>query len=541
MVTLILRFPGRRYHATPWGHHVNEGLIEWPPSPWRLLRALLATGYATLHWPGDGPPTVARSLIEKLAAVLPRYRLPHAAGAHSRHYMPLARFKNGREDTTLVFDTWAQVDDSVLTVSWGADLSADENALMGQLAERLGYLGRSESWVSARLANVADPLPLGDECFPCARGESPGRGWEQVALMAPLEPREYSQWRAGALAAELRDIHYLDEKNKKLTKEERKILARRREIENQFPADTLGCLQVTTAWLRKLGWSQPPGSQRVLYWRPSDALESGAPRSTVRGVAPAPVEAMLLAMATLSGNNHALPAVTRTLPQAELLHRALVHAASRDGRKPGKVLTGCDETEKPLREPHRHAHLLPLDLDGDGHLDHILIWAPMGLDAGAQTAVRAVRQTFTKGGVGALRLAIAACGDVAELSSVPGPIGDQLHRLFGPVQGAKHWTSSTPFIPPRYTKKRGRNSLEGQVRAELASRGYPEATEIVIRDPRVDTGALRMRHFVRVRRHGPQPPIDYGFALTLRFRENVRGPLCLGYGSHYGLGMFISK
>src|SRR5437867_3663314 len=53
--TLLLRFPGRRYHATPWGHHVNEGLIEWPPSPWRLLRALLATGYTKLGWPADGP------------------------------------------------------------------------------------------------------------------------------------------------------------------------------------------------------------------------------------------------------------------------------------------------------------------------------------------------------------------------------------------------------------------------------------------------------------------------------------------------------
>ena len=58
MPTLLLRFPGRRYHATPWGHHVNEGLIEWPPSPWRLLRALLATGYAKCHWPADGPPPI---------------------------------------------------------------------------------------------------------------------------------------------------------------------------------------------------------------------------------------------------------------------------------------------------------------------------------------------------------------------------------------------------------------------------------------------------------------------------------------------------
>ena len=28
MPTLRLQFPGGRYHATPWGHHVNEGLVE---------------------------------------------------------------------------------------------------------------------------------------------------------------------------------------------------------------------------------------------------------------------------------------------------------------------------------------------------------------------------------------------------------------------------------------------------------------------------------------------------------------------------------
>ena len=38
-ITIKLTFPGGRYHATPWGRHVNEGVPEWPPSPWRLLRA----------------------------------------------------------------------------------------------------------------------------------------------------------------------------------------------------------------------------------------------------------------------------------------------------------------------------------------------------------------------------------------------------------------------------------------------------------------------------------------------------------------------
>ena len=33
MTAVALRFLAGRFHATPWGHHVNEGVPEWPPSP----------------------------------------------------------------------------------------------------------------------------------------------------------------------------------------------------------------------------------------------------------------------------------------------------------------------------------------------------------------------------------------------------------------------------------------------------------------------------------------------------------------------------
>jgi len=49
-----------------------------------------------------------------------------------------------------------------------------------------------------------------------------------------------------------------------------------------------------------------------------------------------------------------------------------------------------------------------------------------------------------------------------------------------------------------------------------------------------------MRHFIRTRRLGPKAPVDYGYGLVLRFEEPVAGPLCLGYASHFGLGMFTA-
>ncbi|MBX3025227.1 type I-U CRISPR-associated protein Cas5/Cas6 [bacterium] len=532
MPTLLLRFPGGRYHATPWGSHVNEGLIEWPPSPWRVVRALLATGYTKLGWTSDRPPPDAQALMEKLAATLPRYRLPPAVGTHSRHYMPVGTLDKGRERTTLVFDTWAQIASGGIAITWDIALADGERQLLSGLAENLGYLGRSESWVDGTIIDAETALPDGTDARPCDGAIDHRPGWEQVSLLAPMAAPAYSSWRETVVADELRKLGIETGKARRSKEEQRKLEA----IRDAYPADLIACLQVETEWLRALGWSQPPGSQRVLYWRRVDVLEAGAPVPRRTRRASEPVESILLSIATASGNSHALPAVTRTLPQAELLHRAVVAHASQSPRH-SRVITGRAADGAPLKERHQHAHVLPLDLDLDGHLDHVLIWAPAGLDGDAQDAVRAVRRTFTKGGTGPLRVAMAALGALSNLTSLRHPFGNSMAGLLGGAEGSPVWRSATPFVAPRFLKKRGGNSLPGQIRAELEARGLPPVTHIEVLDQR-DPSMARFRHFVRVRRHGPAPCVDQGWALELRFAEPIRGPLVLGYGSHYGLGMF---
>src|SRR5690606_1950215 len=82
MLNIVLHFPAGRYHATPWGRHVNEGDVEWPPSPLRLLRALLAVGFNRLGW--AAVPDVGRRLLEALSRVPPVFHLPPASAAHTR-------------------------------------------------------------------------------------------------------------------------------------------------------------------------------------------------------------------------------------------------------------------------------------------------------------------------------------------------------------------------------------------------------------------------------------------------------------------------
>ncbi len=531
MPTILLRFPGGRYHATPWGHHVNEGQIEWPPCPWRLLRALIATGFATQGW--EDVPPVARRMIEALARVLPAYQIPLASAAHSRHYMPIGELSKGVEKTTLVFDTWANVGDGFLAIRWDCELDDEATALFNSLVASLGYLGRSESWVDASVAPDDFKFNEDDESRPVAQGECRDPQWEQVSLLAPVDPEAYNNWYAEKTQA-VDDQFPLAEGKRKPAQA---LLRKRSAALAPFPTDLLDCLQKDTVWWKKQhSWSQPPGSRRVLYWRRADSLVVSHPRTT-RSQSARPVTAILLALSTPSRRSAALPHVRRTLPQGELFHRAMVGRVGKGRAVDCPELTGRDQSGQPLDQGHKHAHVLPLDLDGDNRIEHVLVYAPMTLSDAAQSAIRSLKRTWTKGGVGELQVSVVGRGDLDALRQLPAPFDQAIQRLLGTQEGSRIWISETPFVPPRFVKRQGRNAIEGQVQAELASRELPAAVRIEV----LSGTSIQLRDFVRVRHHGGNPPPrDIGYAIRIELPEPIHGPLTLGYSSHFGLGRFAA-
>jgi len=177
--TVAIRFPLGRYHATPWDRNVNEGTAEWPPSPWRLLRALVATWYT--RWP-DLPGPVLDGLLDALGDP-PSYRTPPARPAHSRHYLPDLDHRKGETGRTdLTLDPYLSMRrDAELLVRWEADLDGERRAVLAKLAELLPYLGRAESACEARLMDT-DPAPDQTWWRPDAAGEQTTR------LLAPARP-----------------------------------------------------------------------------------------------------------------------------------------------------------------------------------------------------------------------------------------------------------------------------------------------------------------------------------------------------------------
>lgn len=523
MIHVEFRFPGSRYHATPWGHHVNEGLVEWPPSPWRLVRAFIATAYTKLGVsdpvPQDHP---LRKLVVALAAQTPSYSAAPCPATHSRHYMPLGG-KDGK--TTLVLDTCAVPGTEPLVVSWAADLDEVCHDWLTRIVGAIGYLGRAESWVEGRLVSVKPDVPSDHQITPHEDAMNKGPGWEQTSLLAPASADDYArlfeEFRCKVDAA-----HPLPDGKSKPTPA---LLKKRVVALSPYPTDLFDCLTRDTAFFQQYGWSQPPGSRRVLYWRPTYSLTTAPVRSRRSVPGPKPVKAVLLALASDTKRHEVLPLLSRALPQAELLHRSLVSNIGNGLPVTCPVLTGKDTLGKPLTG-HQHLHIIPLNLDArePGRLDHFLLWAPMGIDAHARRAILAVRKTYTKGGEKPLFVTVAGMGSLRDFQPLLG------QQTLGP---SHVWMSRTPFVPPRFIKRRGANTIEGQVHSELAYRGLDATVELLNRE---EITKAHLHRFVRIRRAADKRPSqDCFFGLRLIFKKEVPGPLALGYASHFGLGLFI--
>jgi CRISPR-associated protein Csb2 len=135
--TLVLTFPLGRFQATPWDRHVNEGAVELPPSPWRLLRTFYAVWQT--RYP-DLPEQTMYQLLSDLAAP-PTFYVPAHSISHSRHYYP-----DSKDGTDRILDAFAVFgQDDQLAIQWPFELEAAERDALQRIAESIPYFGRADS------------------------------------------------------------------------------------------------------------------------------------------------------------------------------------------------------------------------------------------------------------------------------------------------------------------------------------------------------------------------------------------------------------
>jgi CRISPR-associated protein Csb2 len=181
-VVLDVAYPFGYVHATPWGTHVNEGAVEWPPSPWRLLRALVATWHTRCP---DLPADVLVGLLSTLAEP-PAVRTAARTEASVRSYLPDESHRSGSAaNTDLVVDAFAAVAPGTgVSYRWDADLDPAAAAALEHLAAALPYLGRAESICEA-VARFDDTDV--DEGWIEPSDDVSGRGRRALVATAPVD------------------------------------------------------------------------------------------------------------------------------------------------------------------------------------------------------------------------------------------------------------------------------------------------------------------------------------------------------------------
>lgn len=521
-VTLSIQFTGGQYHATPWGTYVNEGQVEWPPSPWRLLRALISVGFCKRDW-NTVIPEEYRQLLYALAEAQPSYWLPNHYKTATRHYMAIAK-----SATTKIVDAFIRVDSQEhLFVQWPVSLSMAQRLLLQDLVKGLAYLGRAESWVEAELLSEDAEQKListAPNCWVNDGSTACVSATEVVELLAPVTAAEYDQWRAEAIAAE----------PAKVAKNAKKL----RELYPESLGESLCC---ETSVLQRNCWSYPPGSQWVSY------VVSPAVVKTFKAKSAAvvePAQAVLISLTSETVRGNVLPRITQAVPEMEALHSALVATM---GTEVPPVITGCDATSgKRLANGHKHAHYMPLDLDGDRHIDHVLIYAVEGeFDSQVMSAMYSLRKRGYRN-IASLYRTVVGSGSLDWFRNT---LKTKSGARVAEVGRSRVWESVTPFVAARHLHATGRNSLEDQIRLECAWRGLPEPVSVKVlnSDNSSSSGPMseQAREFFwfvckrsKARR---QPPTQRRYALRIEFAEEVEGPLSLGYASHFGLGQFAAR
>lgn len=495
MLTLSFTFPAGRYHATPWGRHVNEADVGWPPDPWRLTRALVATWHRKL----DAAVYPRGRLVELLAALAweaPHYALPEAVHFHTRHYMPTR--EGAKEKSTLIFDAFAQVGrEAELIAHWpGISLDAAQAELLDALLAAIGYLGRAESWVEAqRLDAWAGEC----NCLPSEQALDPETGevGDLVPLWLPRPAVEYAEFRAQTLAVmRTRDLP------------PREI----NQIKATLPEDWLDAVSLDTGELQAAGWSTPPAARQIYYRRPKEALRFMASAPHTRRSRPAIVTTARYALYAKP-----LPRLTDAVRVGETLRMALMGQARRlFGEAIPASLSGHD---LPAGNRHGHAFFLP-EGNQEGRVSHLIVHAPGGLDDRAQAALAGIKSIRTREGA-EWRLLLEGLG------------GTYVFQSSAFLGEAPVWRSATPYLHPWHCKK-GFGVVE-QIARECRLRGMPEPEQIELL-PDVKPRALDFRRFRSKR--GLVQPDRQGHFLQLTFARPVLGPLALGFGCHFGLGLF---
>lgn len=497
-VVLCQKFPLGRFHATPWRvNPYDDPHGEWPPSPWRLVRAVTARWYQWVRESELEPDSAElEKLLQALCTSAYEFHLPADArkGSPLRQYHPtvFGWHPTGKKagtrsyGTSLVQDNYWCVPPDV-PVWWfieGDDWTDDLRSLLSECLSRITYFGRAESLTLIRLAHPKDNIPQAN----CKLIDQREAG--AVPVLVPL---------AGATREDIERTTDNSEAVKRsvppgaqwlyAVRPPRPTSREHRHVQLQIP----NCHLMQFA----IGWNVPPERRSIV--RLTDRFRGAVINE-------------LLLLKTNGASAH-------------------WSKASREVRDAIAGISGKDANGDALKGSRRHSEFFVWYQDGKP--TRLLVWREShAFDADEQHAIlRAAGRDVSW----------AAAGSKADEwkvrlvpldSAVPPPSGFD-------GQPARVWESLTPYVPPRHHlrngKERDRESLAEQILREVEQRGIAQDVEVVL------SGAPQWISVHVPRRHANKRMFvgdRRGQMVCLRFSTPVVGPIRLGHSSCFGLGLF---
>lgn len=334
MLALSFRFLAGRYHATQWGRNVNEGIIDWPPSPWRILRAIIAVWKKTSHdiehdrvWP----------ILESIMGEKVSFYVPKTTQSHTRHYMPF--YKKGAKPTKII-DSFIVIDpQEPLVAIWdNVTLDKDQEKILDNIINKISYFGRAESWCEVcRIENPPKP-----NCMELKNDVS----MKDKSVIQVLTPKNNTSFEE---------------------------------------------LCIATADLHEKNITNLPGSQFVSYALPNDIISNSS--ENAKTFKPS-INVIRYAIA---GNVRPKITESLFVGDSLKRVTMSIYGKQNQGES-SEIFSGKRNDGEYLRGNHKHAFFLPTDEDGDKILDHITVYAKNQFDQKEMMALSCMRNIYGQNG-----------------------------------------------------------------------------------------------------------------------------------------------
>lgn len=454
MITIKIKFESNRYSATPWDNNVNENIPEWPPSIYRLYRAMIDSWYRRTDYTEEQVIKV----FSVLTATMPCYKIPEYTSSYTVSFMNIKTGTNiALSESSLIYNPFININEPLYIV-YNMDIDEESRAILNKILNGINFLGRSESWVS---------MSLTDEEIKCNFMPS-----ENGSFYVPVATKVDTNW--------LKDMEQLTSNTVK---------------------------------------SNLPRTMKIIRYDFTGPLDTGKQKIIHKE---SHLKSVIYELSSVY-----LPSIYDTLIISDKIHKLLISKGIKLYVHNFEKFSGRKD-DGTLLKGHRHLYILPLDIDKDGKIDHILLKGKENLNADEISVIENIHALYME----KRKIQLTPVGYYSN------------NNYLKNFPSSRNWISATPVIFSRHYKK-NKGTFYQWMYNELVTE--LKFHSVISDDKELEKVELleyikrnsRKYYWLNYRRSRKDEPENGAYGFKLIFKNEISGPFAIGTNAHYGLGLFM--